>query len=140
MLVDDILDKARQATGLSDLGDPTVLEGLGKLVTATHEEARLSEAGASRWEATIVSTLSNRLRIVDYLKRHPELLNRPIKQPMFVFGLPRTGTTLTINLLSADPERRCLLRWEALDSAPPAKAGELHTDPRCVAEQKKLAS
>lgn len=138
MLVDDIVAKARQATGLSDLGDPFVLEGLEKLVTASNEEARLSAAGAPRWEATIVSTLANRLRIVDYLKRHPELLDRPIERPMFVFGLPRTGTTLTINLLSADPARRCFLRWEALNSAPPAKAGELHTDPRYVAEQQRL--
>ena len=58
---------------------------------------------------------------------------------MFVFGLPRTGTTLTINLLSADPMRRCLLRWESLNSAPPAAAGALHTDPRCIAEQQRLA-
>src|SRR3546814_18938088 len=58
---------------------------------------------------------------------------------MFVFGLPRTGTTLTINLLSADPGRRCLLRWEALNPAPPAKKGELQTDLRCGAERQKLA-
>ncbi len=139
MLVDDILTKAQQVTGLSDPGDPSFLEGLEKLVAAASEEARLSAAGAPRWEASVVATLANRLRIVDYLKRHPELLERPVERPMFVFGLPRTGTTLTINLLSADPARRCLLRWEALDSAPPAKAGELHTDPRCVAERQKLA-
>ena len=41
-------------------------------------------------------------------------------------------------MLSADPARRCLLRWEALDSAPPAKAGELHSDPRYVAQQQRL--
>jgi hypothetical protein len=85
-----------------------------------------------------VGYLSNRLRIVDYLRRHPDLLERPIEAPMFVFGLPRTGTTLTINLLSADPARRCLLRWEALDSVPPAAGGALHTDPRCLKEQQRL--
>ena len=139
MKVADIIDKARAATGLSDLGDPAVLEGLEILVRASNEEAHLSEAGAPRWEANLVSILSNRLRIVDHLKRHPELLERPIERPMFVFGLPRTGTTLTINLLSADPARRCLLRWESLNSVPPAAAGALHTDPRCTAEQQRLA-
>ncbi len=138
MLVNDIIAKAQQATGLSDLGDPFVLEGLEKLIAASNEEAHLSDAGAPRWETNIVNTLANRLRIVDYRKRHPELLDRPIDRPMFVFGLPRTGTTLTINLLSADASRRCFLRWEALNSAPPAKAGELHTDPRYVAEQQRL--
>ena len=134
----EIIAKARAATGLDDAGDPAALEGLERLVRSTNDEARLSEAGAARWEGMLVGTLANRLRIVDYLKRHPELLTRPVEKPMFVFGLPRTGTTLTINLLSADPMRRAYLRWEALNSVPPAKAGELHSDPRYVAEQAKL--
>ena len=138
MQVDDIIEKARAATGLSDLGDPAVLTGLALLVQSSNDEARLSAAGVQRWEGNIVNTLSNRLRIVEHLKQHPELLERPVEKPMFVFGLPRTGTTLTINLLSADPMRRCFLRWEAINSAPPAKAGELHTDPRCIAEQQRL--
>lgn len=138
MNVSDIIDKACAETGLSDLGDPAVLEGLDVLVKASNEEANLSEAGAPRWEGNLVGILSNRLRVVDHLKRHPELLERPIDRPVFVFGLPRTGTTLTINLLSADPARRCLLRWEALKSAPPAAAGCLHSDPRCISEQERL--
>lgn len=138
MQTSDIIDKACAATGLSDLGDPAVLQGLGVLVKASNEEADLSAAGAQRWEANLIGILSNRLRIVDYLKHHPELLERPIDRPMFVFGLPRTGTTLAINLLSADPNRRCLLRWESLKSVPPAAGGALHSDPRCMAEQERL--
>ena len=134
----EIIAKARAATGLEDAGDPAALEGLERLLRSTNEEARLSDAGAARWEAMLVGTLANRLRIVDYLKQRPELLARPVEKPLFVFGLPRTGTTLTINLLSADPMRRCFLRWEALNSVPPAKAGELHSDPRYLAEQAKL--
>jgi hypothetical protein len=135
---DDIIAKARLSTGLSDLGDPAMLEGLQILVKASIEEAQLSAAGAPRWEGYLVGILVNRLRIIDYLKQHPELLERPIEKPMFVFGLPRTGTTMTINLLNADPQRRCFLRWEALNSAPPAAAGALHSDPRYVAEQQRL--
>ena len=74
MKVSDIIDKARAATGLTDLGDPAVLEGLEVLVKASNEEAHLSEAGAPRWEANLVGILSNRLRVVDYLKQHPESL------------------------------------------------------------------
>ena len=138
MNVEHLILKARETTGLSDLGDQSVLEGLGTLVASAVSEARLSAAGADRFEQSLVSTLANRLRIVDYLKRHPELAEQPIERPLFVFGLPRTGTTLTINLLGADPARRCFLRWEALDSVPPAKAGMLHSDPRCIAEQARL--
>ena len=45
---------------------------------------------------------------------------------------------LAINLLAADPMRRCFLRWEAFASVPPAKAGELRCDPRYHAEQARL--
>ena len=135
---DDIIGKARAATGLRDLGDPAMLEGLQILVEASVEEAKLSAAGAARWEGYLIGILVNRLRVIDYLKKHPALLERSVEKPMFVFGLPRTGTTMTINLLNADPRRRCFLRWEALNSVPPAAAGALHSDPRCLAEQQRL--
>lgn len=138
MKVADLLARAAAATGLDDIGDPAALEGLERLVRASNEEAQLSPAGAQRWEASILQLIASRLRVVDHLKREPALLGRPIEKPLFVFGLPRTGTTLTINLLSADPARRCLLRWEALNPVPPAAAGRLHDDPRCLAEQARL--
>ena len=50
--------------------------------------------------------MANRMRVEDWLKHHPEVLEAPVEQPMFVFGLPRTGTTLMINLLAADPATR----------------------------------
>ncbi|MEO7248094.1 MAG: sulfotransferase, partial [Novosphingobium sp.] len=137
MDVQTIIANARAATGLEDFGDPAILEGLEVLVKASNEEARLSARGASMWEQSITNYLINRIRVIDYLKQHPELLDRPIEKPTFVFGLPRTGTTLTINLLSADPARRCYRRFEALDSVPPVKAGEEHSDPRYLAEVAK---
>lgn len=133
-----LLASAQQQTGLSDLGDESILEGLNLLVASLNNEAKLTEAGTQRWGASITATLANRMQVEDYLKKHPELLERPIEKPMFVFGLPRTGTTLTINLLNADPARRCFLRWEAFNAVPPAKAGELSSDPRYLAEQERL--
>lgn len=139
MQAQDIIAAASAAAGLSDFGDPAALDALQRLARSSSEEAQLSPAGAQRWMGNLIGIASNRLRLVDYMKKHPELLERPVEKPMFVFGLPRTGTTLTINLLSADPGRRCLLRWEALSPAPPAKKGELQTDLRCGAERQRLA-
>jgi len=138
MNIQSIIASAEQQSGLNNFGDPTVFEGLNKLVDALNTEAKLSASGEKRMEANIVGTLVNRLRVEDYLAKHPELLQRPIDRPMFVFGLPRTGTTLVINLLHEDPLRRSLLRWEALDSVPPPKTGEIKTDPRYVKEQARL--
>jgi hypothetical protein len=53
--------------------------------------------------------------------------------------MPRTGTTLVSNLFDADPQNRCLLKWEAYNVVPPAAAGELRSDARCLAEKAKDA-
>ena len=130
MTVDEILSAAQAQSGLTDIGDPAILEGLGILLDAYEKEAGFTEAGMQRATGVLVSTLVNRMRVEDWLKKHPALLEQPIGKPLFVFGLPRTGTTLTINLLHADPARRSLLRWEAFDSVPPPTPEELHAGPR----------
>lgn len=129
---------ATEQTGLSDFGDPSFREGLDVLLAALNNEAKLTEVGLGRVGGSITATLANRLQVEDYLAKHPELLDAPVEKPTFVFGLPRTGTTLAINLLAADPARRCFLRWEAFATAPPAAKGELRSDPRFHAEQARL--
>ncbi|WP_460854197.1 sulfotransferase family protein [Pseudomaricurvus hydrocarbonicus] len=116
--------------------EPLVAQGLAQLVNALNTEAPLSERGWGSIRNTLTTTLANRLRVEHYLDKHPEILQTPIERPLFVFGLPRTGTTLVINLLNEDSARRCFLRWESLNSVPPPKAAELSTDPRCVESQK----
>jgi Sulfotransferase family len=133
-----LIAAATEQTGLADFGDPSFREGLDILVAALNSEAKLTEAGSGRVGASIVATLANRLQVEDYLKAHPELLSAPVEKPTFVFGLPRTGTTLAINLLTSDPGRRAFMRWEAFATAPPAAAGELRSDPRYHAERARL--
>lgn len=131
MNTEQLIAAARQATGgLTNLGDDSILQPLQRLVDALNAEARLSAQGEMIAQGMLIRALVNRLRVEDHLAKHPELLQRPIEKPMFVFGLPRTGTTLVINLLSVDPGRRCFLRWEAFNSVPPPKTEELHAGPR----------
>ena len=130
MQVQDLIAAAKQQTGLSDLGDERIQQPLQRLVQALNDEAQLNEGGTRRVQANLIATLSNRLRVEDYLAQHSQLLERTIEKPLFVFGLPRTGTTLLINLMSMDPARRCFLRWEAFDSAPPPQPEELHAGQR----------
>lgn len=130
MRVEDLIAKASEQTGFSDLGDDRILEPLQRLVQGLNEEARLNDGGRQRVEANLIATLANRLKIENYLTNNPQLLAQAVEKPTFVFGLPRTGTTLLINLMSVDPARRCFLRWEALDSVPPPQPSELHDGPR----------
>jgi hypothetical protein len=135
MDVEKVIAAASAQTGLSDIGDPAVLDGLGRLLKAYETEGRFTERGRQMALGGAVNNLAIRMKVEDWLKRHPELLERPIEKPMFVFGLPRTGTTLLINLLHADPARRCFLRWEMLDPVPPPKKHELFAGPRYEAAQ-----
>ena len=79
-----------------------------------------------------VDALWNRLRVVDYVKQHPEVADERVERPLVVLGLPRTGTSLASYLLDQDPLRRSLLTWEAEDSVPPSTPETLRTDPRCL--------
>jgi hypothetical protein len=137
MSVEEIIAAATARTGLTDIGDPSALDGLQRLLTAYAEEACYTERGAQMAHDDLVTAMALRMRIEGWLKDHPELLDAPIEKPLFVFGLPRTGTTLMINLLAADPARRAFLRWEAYDPTPPAQPEELHAGPRYQAMQDK---
>jgi hypothetical protein len=83
------------------------------------------------------NALATRLRIDDYIRRNPTVVDAPIKRPVFILGMPRTGTTMLSYLLDADPARRSFLKWEAYNVVPPAAPGALRTDPRCLEEKAK---
>src|SRR5687767_11688311 len=102
MVVDQMIEQARKATGLDRFDSDSYREGLDILVADANKEDRSDEMVA-RYEQAIVKALSDRLKTTDYLARRPELLERPVERPVFVFGIPRTGTTLLNNLLAADP-------------------------------------
>ncbi len=135
---DEIINGARAMAGIDDPIDQRTLENLDRYLRAVNAEARLSDTGEAGIRQTLTGALYNRLRVDRYAAEHPEVLEAPIERPMFLFGFPRTGTTLAVNLINCDRARRGYLRWEAEDPIPPVKAGELRTDPRYFAKQAKL--
>jgi len=137
MTVDQIIAAASARTGLTDIGDRSVLEGLERLLQSYASEARYTERGAQMAHDDLVAYMATRMQIEDWLAGHPELLEAPVEKPLFVFGLPRTGTTLAINLLAADPARRSFLRWEIYEPIPPARPEELHAGRRYAEQQAK---
>lgn len=128
-----LLDAACSTTGLDDFGDDAFREGLDVYVSSLDEEAALNEVGRAALDAQIVTNLSNRLRVTDWIAHHPEVGTERVERPLFVLGLPRTGTTLLSYLLDQDPATRSLMRWEAQDSIPPPERATFTTDPRIAA-------
>jgi len=138
LVVDELIEAAQQKTGLEKFDSDSFREGLEVLATDMNKIS-FSESGEQRNRASLVDLLAARLKTTDYLAKRPELLERPIEKPVFVFGIPRTGTTLLSNLLACDPARRSPLTWEIDDPVPPATTATLKTDPRAIArlEQEK---
>lgn len=135
MRVDDLLAQASEQTGLSDFGDPDFREGLERYVDALAAEAALNDLGAVALPASIVSALANRLQVIGWTARHPEVAAERIEAPVVVIGMFRAGTTFLSNLLDADPANRALLGWESLDSVPPPTPAERRSGPRVEAAQ-----
>ncbi len=136
--VDAMLDAARAATGLCDFGDPSFRTGLEVLADAL-PHARLSDVGTAAVQAQLTGYLCERLRIEDWHARHPAIAARSIVAPVFVTGLPRTGTTALSNLLAADPAARSLRFWESQHPTPPPDVASYWTDPRIADADAMLA-
>ena len=137
--VHELEDGARVATGLDDFGSPYYREGLERTVDALNNEADLNELGGVIQHATISNALIQRLRIVDTYKQHPEIADEVIEGPVFVIGLPRTGTTALSQLVANDPQFRSLRMWESQACTPPPEAETQHDDPRIAAAAEGLA-
>jgi hypothetical protein len=134
--VDVLVDRARERTGLDDFGDGAMWEGLDVLISSLNGEAELNDVGRQSFEESIVDNLANRLRVTDWITRHPRLLRRPVERPVIIIGPMRSGTTLLNRLLDQDPGLRSLMKWEALDSVPPPKTDTFLTDPRIKRAQR----
>lgn len=132
---ESIVAAARASTQLQDFDSESFREGLDLVTRNLATNPTLSEAGRQMLAGVSLACLANRLRVADYARRHPEVLERAVERPIFILGAPRTGTTLTSHLLAADPIWRPLLRWEAMNSVPPPMQETLRTDPRCLAQK-----
>lgn len=115
--VESIIKKAKRRTGLTDLGNNRHQPGMDKLLEAVNK-APLTDFGKLSSTGFGVDGISNRLRLVDHLKRHPEVLETKVEKPLFIIGFPRTGTTLIQNLLALSPDRRALPFWELTNPIP----------------------
>ena len=130
---------AQRRTGLDDFGDPTLLDRLAAQVAAVESDAGLSGLGRFLVRRRLVGLLAARLRLEDFVRRHPEALEVDLEPPVIVVGLPRSGTTHLVNLLATDTRFRSLPWWEVAEPIPPMGDGPGRSgiDPRylrCEAE------
>lgn len=125
-----LLDAAMRSTGLSDFGADDWREPFGILVKSMDDDAELNLIGRIRTRSELLQLLNARLQIEDTYKRHPEIQDEEIKQPIIVIGQGRSGTSMLVNVLSANPDHAALMQWEAMFPCPPPEKATYKTDPR----------
>ena len=117
---DALIRLARHQTGLSDFGDTSVIPPLTRLLEACSTESALGIVGRSATKWDIVRFLTNLLLVQDAVAGCREIETEPIHRPIFVTGLPRSGTTFLHRLMLTDPANRAPTVWETIYPSPVA--------------------
>jgi hypothetical protein len=94
-------------------------DALRALTGALDREARLNFVGRIAAQQDMLRLIGTHIRIRRELDEHPEIAQQEVCRPVFIVGLPRTGTTILLALLSQDPAHRPLLFWEGFDPVHP---------------------
>lgn len=120
--MNEIVKNAKQSTGLSDMGgdeldmvkryDPLFKLGLSR------SNVQLSPSGIYFSVSTLTKRVETRLKLIDFLKKHPDISSINVRRPVFVIGFPRTGTTFLHELLGLHPEVRMHYSWEQMEPIP----------------------
>jgi hypothetical protein len=118
--LDSLHRAARRRAGVSDLGAWDLDEPLERLLRSYHDEAELTTLGRITVRELLVSLLDNLLRMEAERAANPAIERQQIVAPVFIVGLPRTGTTHLHGLISQDPANRAPLTWEVMYPAAPA--------------------
>ena len=123
---DQLMQQAIAETGLTDFGDPWFEAPLQALIGYVNRDAGLLSPESSAG-VRIQSALSDRLKLVQYFKDHPEAAEERIDLACAIIGLPRTGSTMVHRLLAAVPGFTALWWWETAFPFP--LPGESQADP-----------
>jgi hypothetical protein len=129
---EDLLRSSEWLVRLSDWDDASgsFREGLSRLGASLEGEAELTALGRVLTWVQMTTLLGNRLKVVEYGKRHAQVASERVAAPVFIVGMPRSGTTFLHNLLMFDPQFRAPRLWEIQDPVPPTDPGQGSEDPR----------
>jgi hypothetical protein len=120
----DLIETAKRRCRLDDFGEGEFFDALSRLLESCYAEARLNLIGKIALRTNILQTLCSRLRMERDRQLYPNIAQQKIQEPLFIVGLPRSGTTLLQMLLTVDQNHRSPLMWEVMMPSPPTRTGE----------------
>ncbi len=123
--------RARGRAGLEDFGDPPIERALSILVTSLEQEADLHPLGRFLMRGHLLEILETRLRLARAWQGQLDALAAsPIQRPVFITGMPRSGSTFLHELLAQDQDNRSPKAWEVMFPLPAPEAERGNRDPR----------
>jgi len=128
----ELMAQAEEAAGLADFGPGDFREGLEILLGSLEHDSDFGERGDRAQTDVLRRRLVNRLQVEEWYRTHPEITDLPLRGPIDIDGMPRTGTTALANILSLDPQFRSLRGWEQEVPCPPPVLDDEESDPRRV--------
>jgi hypothetical protein len=109
---DEMIAAALSRSGRRDFSDRSFVEPLKRLIRSYNSEANLGAFGRRAVRFDVMRALTNLLRFDSIEEKNPSVLSRPIERPIFITGLPRSGTTFLHTLLAQDRSVATPLCWQ----------------------------
>ncbi len=135
-----LIAESESRTGLNNWGGSAFTEGLKAYCDAASGDAGLAPNARIETRDMILRLLSQRLALYRDRSLYPEIADQRIERPLFITGLPRSGSTLLHGLLAQDPRARSIATWEHEDISPPARAQTYADDPRIARTEARIAA
>jgi len=124
MFATDLVETAKRRCALDDFGEGDFVDALSRLLDSCQDEAQLNLIGKIALKTDVLETLCARLQMERDRQLYPDITRQQIREPLFIVGLPRSGTSVLHRLLAADPEHRSPLMWEVRSPSPPTRDNE----------------
>ncbi len=116
--VASIIAEAEAKAGIADT-EIGVSGNLARLVASLRATFPMSADGEAKVRATLLTDAINRLESLKWVRDYPEIAQEPIEAPVFLMGLPRSGTTYFQYLFDRDHRFRLIRTWESSMPSPP---------------------
>ena len=113
---------ARRKTGLEDFGNPPIEPALTVLCSSLESEADLHPLGRFLMRAHLLGLLEARLQLAKlWSSQRQDAAGSTVVRPIFITGMPRSGSTFLHELLVQEPSLRAPRVWEVMFPASSAR-------------------
>src|SRR5262249_167678 len=128
---DSLCGEARRRSRLDNFGDLPINPALSILVKSLETEANLHPRGRFLMRAHLLELLETRLRLIHAWHKGPETPETSvIERPIFITGIPRSGSSFLHELLAEDLENLAPWTWEVMFPIPIGNKRQKNVDLR----------